>query len=140
MRESLEPRDSAPHEVGSEASPVHDAAERDPRARSGSLHVHSVVIGKSGVGRLHIIALAIAAVVIGGAFLALGLLLIAALVVTGVLAGGGYLLWRRVRRALHGTGTRTPRNLLELDPALEIQGEVRHPDSATSHEPRSGSR
>ena len=110
MRDSLEPRDSVPVDVKGHRG----------RGPSRFLHVHSFSPGTRG-GRARIIAFAIAALVIGGVFLALGLLLLTGLVVAGALAGSGYLLWRRLRGALRRGSGAPPQRELELDPSLEIR-------------------
>ena len=122
MRDSLEPRDSAPAGVKGHGRRV-----------AGSLTLHSFSPGTRG-GRLRIIAFAIAALIIGGIFLALGLLLLTGLVVAGALAGGGYLLWRRLRGALRGGGAAPHQRGLELDPSLEIRAP--DPDRSRGELPR----
>ena len=108
MRDSIERRDSAPEE---EKARVHSA-------QMGPIHVRSVFVGARRPGRFGVIALAIAALVLGGAFLLLGLLLLTAIAASGAILGGGYLLWRRMRGAIRG---RAPeRGQLELDPSMEI--------------------
>ena len=119
MRESLEPRDSDGD----------DDVMHERTRQFGPVHVRSVFVGGRGPGGIRLIALAIAALMIGGAFLVLGLLLLTALVAVGALAGGGYLVWRRMRRAIRGAAQDRPP--LELDPTMEISA----PRDATDHFP-----
>ena len=107
MRDSIERRDSA----------VDDPVQIR-EGQIGPLHFRTTFAGSRPPGRLRLIALAIGALIIGGAFVALGLLLLAALVTTAALVGGGYLLYRRMRNALGGH--RKQRQQLDLDPNMEI--------------------
>ena len=122
MRDSIERRDSG----------IEDPVQVRG-GQLGPLHFRTVFVGTRPPSRLRLIALAIGALIIGGAFLALGLLLLAALVTAGVVIGGGYLLYRRMRRALGGrTG---PHHELDLDPRMEI-GATEASESPTSNLPR----
>jgi hypothetical protein len=107
MRDSIERRDSGT-----------DDPVQVREGQIGPLHFRTTFAGSRPPSRLRLIALAIGALIIGGAFVALGLLLLAALVTTAALVGGGYLIYRRMRNALGGH--RKPRQELGLDPSMEI--------------------
>lgn len=118
MRDSIERRDSGT-----------DDPVQVREGQIGPLHFRTVFAGSRRPSRIRLIALAIGALIIGGAFVALGLLLLAALVTTAAVAGAGYLLYRRVRSALGGHPRRQE---LDLDPSMEIS-------SADAGESSSGS-
>jgi uncharacterized RDD family membrane protein YckC len=79
------------------------------------VNIRIVSIGGGRLSRGKTIALAIAALVVGGVFLALGVALLATLAVAGTLIGVGMALARLVR----GRGSLRERRS-PLDPSLEV--------------------
>lgn len=79
------------------------------------MNIRFVTSGTGQLSRGKKIALAVAAVAIGGVFLALGIALLATLAVGGAVIAGGIV----VARALRG-GKRTPMREPPLDPSMEV--------------------
>lgn len=76
------------------------------------MKVHVVQLGARN--RAAAAALGVAALVIGGVLLALGITLLAGVVVVGGAVAGGVMLYRRL------TGRAGPRSRARLDPSMEV--------------------
>ena len=79
------------------------------------MNIRIVTLGGGRPSRAKTIALAIAALAIGGIFLAFGIALIASLAVVGAIVGAGL----AIRRALRGRPSLSVRER-PLDPSLEV--------------------
>ena len=97
-----------------------DEPVRVEQGKVGSVHFRAVQFGmrRPGLGGLLLLLIALAALALGGVLLTLGVFLLAGLAIAGAVAGGGVLLYRRIRHALRGGRTATRH--LELDPSKEL--------------------
>jgi hypothetical protein len=89
-----------------------------------SVSIRIIAVGGGRLSRGKTIALAIAAVAVGGIFLALGVALLASLAVVGTIAAAGV----AIARVLRGRHSLPPRQD-SLDPSMEVfpQGEREAP-------------
>lgn len=79
------------------------------------MNIRIVTLGGGRLSRGKTIALAIAALIVGGVFFALGLALLATLAVAGAVIGGALAIARLVRRR-----GRLPAERHGLDPSMEV--------------------
>jgi hypothetical protein len=83
--------------------------------RGENVKIHIATHGSSGLSRTKTIALAIAALAVGGVFLALGIALLASLAVVGTAVAMGLAIARVVRGR-----NRLPSGERPLDPSMEV--------------------
>ena len=79
------------------------------------MNIRIVTLGGGRLSRGKTIALAIAALLVGGVFFALGLALLATLAIAGTVIGAGLALARLVRGR-----SRLPRERHGMDPSMEV--------------------
>lgn len=89
---------------------------RDFEDRPGFVHLR---LGGGRPSRGKSIAIALVVIAVAAALLAVGVMLLAMLTAVAVIAGAGWLLYRKLRRALgRGGADRSPDR---LDPAMQIE-------------------